>query len=336
MPIIVCGAEGEWALYNNTLSTVGADDKRRGSVQLTAGETMFKAFSGGNDVWVHTRFAGSTIGNNSLGTLQNILQIRNSSNEIIAGIRCRNVANDGLFRVAFYSTNTNGGGRVDNSEIFVDNDFVFADYDIRLVRSTVTDPNDTMTVYFYRNAQLRLTVSNTDPTGWDAPAQILLSFASTDADYDDVFVQDVIVTNDVPTVGMELAVLVPSAVGNYSDFNNDYTNLDDVGYDASTVISTSTVDDRESWVFGTPAFDLGDKVIYGVVLDTIAQTDLATIIADFQPFLRISATDYPTANLGANNIAPDSFVSIYTINPATAAPWTETDLAGLEAGIRAV
>jgi len=56
MPIIVCGAEGEWALYNNTLSTVGADDKRRGSVQLTAGETMFKAFSGGNDVWVHTRF----------------------------------------------------------------------------------------------------------------------------------------------------------------------------------------------------------------------------------------------------------------------------------------
>jgi len=336
MPIIVCGAEGEWALYNNTLSTLGADDKRRGSVLLTVGETMFKSHVSSDDMWYHIRIAGTNIGSGSFGDLQNVLSIRNSNGEFMAGLRHSPIANDGLFRVRFSYTETNEGPQVNGAETFPDNDNVFAEYDIRMVRSTVSNTNDTMTFFFYRNAQLRFTTVETDPTGWDSPSQFLVSYANASGNYDDVLVQDVIVTDSVPTVGMELAVLVPSAVGNYSDFDNDYTNLDDVGYDSSTVISTSTVDARESWIFATPTFDLGDKVIYGVVLDTVAQTDLANTISDFQPFIRLSATDYAASNLGATNIAPDSFVSIYTINPATAAPWLESDLTGLEAGIRAV
>lgn len=335
MALLVCGAEGEWALFNNTLTTVGSDDKRRGSVSLTNGQTMFKTYTGSDDIWAHIRLAAGSIAS-SPSSAQNVLQIRNATGEILAGLhRSQGATTDGLFDLRFIYATAADGSIAEIDEDYESDNAVFNEYDIRIQRSTVTNANDTLTISLYRNAQLRHTRTVTDATGWDQPSQILVSYSTASQD-EIVYVQDVIVSDAIPTVGMELAVLVPSAVGNYSDFANDYTNIDDSGYDSSTVISTSTVDERESWIFSTPTFTLGDKVIYAVVLDTVAQTDLAAAISDFQPFLRISATDYAAANLGANNIAPDSFISIYTQNPATTAPWTQADLTALEAGIRAV
>ena len=143
-----------------------------------------------------------------------------------------------------------------------------------------------------------------------------------------------IVTDALPTVGMELATLVPSAVGNYAQFTNNYTNIDDLGYNQSTVISASATNLRESWIFSTPTFTLGNKVIYGVVTNTVGQTDVANTVSDFRPFLRIGGTDYnAAAPLGANNIAPDSYVTTFTTNPATGQPWLQSQLTGLEAGL---
>lgn len=335
MPLLVTGAEGEWALFNNTLSLVGADDKRRGSVHLTTGDEMFKAFPGTRDMWFHVRIAGENINSNS-SSPRNYFKIRNSSNVLLAGLTEVITSFSGTWPTAFQYGTSNAGGVATDAQSFDADNQAFFDYDIRIQITTGSNPDDTMTVTFYRAGQLRLTQVTVDASGWDLPDNVLFESKNTNGNYDDTYVQDFIVSDSVPTVGMELAVLIPSAVGNYSDFANDYTNIDDNGYDASTVISTSTVTDRESWVFSTPTFDLGDKVIYAVVLDTVAQTDLGAIIADFQPFLRISATDYAGTNLGANNIAPDSYVTIYTQNPDTSQPWQQADLTGLEAGMLAV
>lgn len=335
MPLLVCGAEGEWALFENTLSTVGADDKRRGSVFLTTGDQMFKAFSGTRDMWFHMRVAGRNISYNG-DNPRTILDIRNAANEPIAGITAVFTQFSSTWRSAFYWANSSGGSTTTGSETFEAENEAFFDYDIHISITTDTDPDDTMTIRFYRAGQLRQTQVTVDSGGWSLPDNVRVRAKSWTTSYDDTYVQDFIVTDVTPTVGMELAVLVPSAVGNYNGFDNDYTNVDDNGYDASSVISTATAGVRESWVFATPTFDLGDKVIYAVVLDTVAQTDLANVISDFQPFIRISATDYAGTNLGANAVAPDSYLTIYTQNPTTSNPWQQAELTGLEAGILAV
>lgn len=337
MALLVCGAEGEWALFNNTLSVTGADDKRRGSVLIQEGEQMFKAFPATADCWVHVRFAGE--GSNAGGTQpQDLVQIRNGNGDIMVALRDDARQYDSAWGVNVRYASSSGGGLTTDTEDFPLQDLEFQDWDIRIQITTVTDQDDTMTVSLYRNGQLRFTTAVTDATGWAHPAQILLRERNgqLNQNMDHTYYQDVIVSDGVPTVGMELAVLVPSAAGHYNNFDNDYTNIDDNGYDASSAISTAVVSDRESWVFSTPTFDLGDKVIYAVVLDTVAQTDLAGIISDFQPFLRISATNYAGANLGASNINPDSYITIYTQNPATTNPWQQSELTGLEAGILSV
>ena len=342
MPVLVCGSEGEWALYQNTLTSVGVDDKRRGSVELLVGDTMFKSIGAAtsNDTWWHVRLAGEDQAINTGNILPiDLLLIRDSSSRTIAGLRCVNISGVSFWRHNFLYATNGSGGTTTGSETFDAAENEFHDYDIRIRITTVTDPDDTLTVDFYRDNQLRLSITQTDSGGFNQPDNILLSWKANNTN-PRMNYQDVVVTDSIPTVGMELAVLVPSAVGNYSGFDNDYTNIDDNGYDASTVISTTNpVIDRpvrESWIFATPTFTLGDKVIYAVVLDTVAQLDLGGNVTDFRPFLRITATDYVGTDLGANNIAPDSYVTVFETNPATSQPWAEADLAALEAGFLAL
>lgn len=336
MALLVCGAEGEWALFNNTLSTVGADDKRRGSVALGIGQQMFKAFPGSDDIWAHIRVCSDDVFTTNGSSEPTYFVLRDSGGDPIAGLYYLETGNtgEGLQTQIKYAP-TQGAGLTIHPEIFPGDALVFDEWDFRIQRSTTTNPNDTLRISVYRNAQLRFDTTLTDASGFNQPAQIVMNNRRTDNE-PELYVQDVIVSDAIPTVGMELAVLIPSAVGNYNAFDNDYTNIDDNGYDSSTVIATANTGDRESWVFSTPTFDLGDKVIYAVVLDTVAQTDLAAIISDFQPFLRISATNYAGANIGANNVNPDSYITIYTQNPATSNPWQQSELTGLEAGILSV
>jgi hypothetical protein len=126
-------------------------------------------------------------------------------------------------------------------------------------------------------------------------------------------------------------------VGQYDQFTNNYVQISELGYSQSSVIAATATGQRESWIFQVPSFNIGDKVIYGVVMDTVAQTDVGGTITDFRPFLRINNTDFDSAtNLGANNTAPDSYVTEFVTNPATTQPWLQADLTGLQAGIRSL
>jgi hypothetical protein len=338
MPILVCGAEGEWALFTNDLVATGSDSKRRGSVRIEAGDSMFKAFTGTNDMWFHFRWTALTTGSIGSGGLAlDFIQINNASG-LLAGVRDSGAANIGaITRYTVFGATSDGGGVVQSSS-FDEPALNYIDMDFRVRITTGSNANDTLQIDFYRNGQLRWTRTSIDAGGFGLPTDIeLFARRSTNANnYDEVGYQDVIVTDSLPTVGMELAVLVPSAVGVDSDFVNDYTNIDDEGYNPDTVISTTTPGDRESWIFATPTFTIGDKVIYGIALDTVAQTDIALLISDFQPFLRVNATSYNSATtLGANEINPDSYVSVFTLNPDTSQPWVEADLNALEAGVEA-
>jgi len=328
--ILMVGAEGEQALFENALTPVGADDKRRGSVWLTAGQQMYRQFSATYaNMWVHARFAvGDGAPPSGYSSFPSpIIEVGNS---VCTLARIRNVDESGTtMLIAFDVAADPAGSSYTSSASIPHPQDEFINYDINVVTSG-TD----MTVRFYRNEVLRNTVTVVGAFG--QADRVLMQSMDTVIDWSNVWYQDVIVTDSLPTVGMELATLVPSAVGSYSDFLNDYTAVDDAGYDQSSVISTTTPGDRESWFFADPEFDLGDKVIYGVAITTVAQTDIAGTITDFEPFTRIGAVNYPSTVIGADNVAPNAYVSVFTQNPSTAAPWQQAELVGLEAGIRAV
>lgn len=314
--ILLCGSEGEQFLFENTLSTFGADDKRRGSVVLTAGDQMFRQFDTGYaDFWVHVRAALSSANG---GLNRNFVEIT-SGTTVIAALRSVSPSS-GSVSLVRYDGNSAG-------PTFPSTGFEFVNYDIRI---QVSGGNTTVT--FYRNEVLRHRVTY---AGALLPNSVLIQYMG-DASNHEVWVQDVIITDGIPTVGMELATMVPAAVGSYDDFTNDYTALDDLGYDPSTTIYSTTPGDRESWFFSDPEFNLGNKVIYAVAMTTVAQTDLAGLVGDFQPFMRLDAINYAGAALGAINVSPNAFTTVWTANPATTAPWDVAELTGLEAGIQAI
>ncbi|QGH74825.1 hypothetical protein MAL1_00078 [Bacteriophage DSS3_MAL1] len=322
--ILLCGAEGEQFLFENTLTTLGADDKRRGSVQLETGQQMFRQFSGSyDDFWVHFRCTSTeTYHSPHSGTL---MEIR-AGTQVVARVYTLQVDNTNY---ASFRFDVFDGGQIVSGPDFPHALEEFINYDIR-----VQTTGSSRTVTFYRNEVLRHQVTYSG--SFAEPNAVLFASRTNWVNEDDTRYQDIIITDALPTVGMELATLVPSAVGSYSDFSNDYTAIDDAGYDQSTVISTTTPGDRESWFFSDPEFNLGDKVIYGVAITTVAQTDLAGVISDFEPFLRIEGTNYPAAQIGANNVAPNAYTTVFTNNPATTNPWTQAELVGLESGLRAV
>lgn len=325
--ILLCGSEGEQFLYENELRLDGADDKRRGSVLLGLGQQMFRQFAAPvADFWFHIRFN---------------VDLRPTTSA--AGRDCV-VISSGLTTLARLTATEVGTGaaqvlfRFDvggvNGPTFPHAPGDYVNYDIRVQVS-----GNTVTASLYRDEVLRhtQTVVGSTPGQFNPADRVLVQshFANTVGN-GRIWVQDVIVTDAIPTVGMELATLVPSALGSYDDFSNDYTAIDDFGYNQSSTITSTVAGDRESWFYADPEFDLGDKVIYGLAIVTVAQTDLGGVIDDFNSFVRIAATNYDQPNIGANNIAPNAYVTVLTENPSTSQPWKQIDFVGLEAGIRSV
>jgi hypothetical protein len=321
--ILMCGSEGEQVLFENTLDALGADDKRRGSVHLVLGDQMFKQFDAAvSDFWFHVRLAAK-FGTGSALTGQDVVRISNGST-VLARIFSVPVVGGSLNSFRFdVGSGTNG-------PTFPAASLQFINYDIRVQVS-----GGALTVSFYRDEVLRHTA--TIGTGFpNGPDRILVQYQNDATSYAEIYVQDMIATDAIPTVGMELATVVPSALGNFDDFTNDYTAIDDLGYNQSSAIASFAAGERESWFFSDPEFDIGDKVIFGLVINTVAQSDVGGVVDDFNAFVRIGATNYDAANMGANAISPNAFVTLFATNPSTTAPWTSEELLGLEAGVRSV
>lgn len=336
MPILHAGSEGEMFLWENTLSALGDDDKRRGSVQINGGDQLVREWSGSNDIWVHTRIATLTNNYSFSITTQPFWNVRTSALDYLAYIRGSSSSGQGsAVNATLYLAQTSGGTPTSVFS-FTATASAFFNVDLRVQISTTTDTDDTITYTFYVNQVRRFTASYVDASGWSQPEDLFIRPNSNDYRTDDVYVQDVIITDAIPTVGMELITMYPSAVGNYTDFSNDYTAIDESGYDSADAIGSSATAERESWTFTPEPFTIGDKIVYAVVMSNVAQLDITGSVNDFQPFLRISATDYAAANIGANNISADNYISIWTTNPNTSVLWTSSDLSSLEAGVLTV
>ena len=334
--VFIASAEGEHALFQNTLITLGNDDnKHRGSVGIVDAQSMFREWTAAqtsDDVWVHVLMARND-GNSNSGDPFNFLNIYTADGDFIAGLRDADQDfDDDLAIRTRWASSASSGNDSQGTFIYFFNNQEFINIDIRLRRTTVTNPNDTMTIDFYFEQQLRETRVNTDAGGWEQPRELLLTALHEQINRDGCAYQDIIISDGIPTVGMELVTMAPAALGFYSQFTNNYTNIDELGYDSNDLIFATTAGQRESFVMVTPTFDTSDKIIYAFVLSYVAQTDLGNVVSDFEPFLRIASINYAGQLALANNVAPDNYMSIWTQNPNTLAPWVQSDFDGLQAG----
>lgn len=326
--VMLAGSEGELFLHQNTLSSFGEDEKRRGSMLLGVGDQPYREVPElVTTTWFHIRFAltNSEGAGNYTSHLPFItIKGRTSAGQDEATIF--DMIPTGRMDDTNYIRTRHGGGTT--GPTYPNDTGKFQTYDIK-----ITNNGSSTEIVVFRNEVKRST--KTVSTGYFA-SSLTLQPQNEDEGYAGVYFQDIIVTDDLSTVGMELATLAPAALGSYDEFSNDYTAIDDRGYDQNTVMTASAVGDRESWFYAEPEFTLGDKVIYGIAMTLVAQTDLTGTVSDFNPFLRISATNYNGGAVGAESDAPGSFLTIWTQNPNTSAPWTRDDITGLEAGVRAV
>lgn len=332
MAILVAGSEGEYALFENTLVSVGEDAKHRGSVELYYGDEVYVEWTASSDIWVHVRLAGDSESSNSSNAIP-FFEIRNGNGPLVYLQSPDEFAPFGdLWSFTLYTADSNAATtHTAFGTTFSANGEQFHDYDFRFQIS-----GSDLTITMYRDGQRRF-IRTISGGGWSNPSALFMTCKDSSVDQEaTVWVQDVIVTDAIPTVGMELATLVPSAAGEYSDFGNDYTNIDEPGYDSSDVITTDAGAQRESWIFGTPTFVVGDKLIYAVVLSNVAQLDLGGSVSDLRPFFRIDATNYDQTALGVSSTAPENYISIVETNPDTSQPWTTSDLLALEVGLLSV
>lgn len=328
--ILVCGSEGEWGLFNNVLSLVGADDKRRGSMLADVGSQAVRNFASSDDCWVHVRMAAERAAGTTPGTVVSPFLIRDSAGRTICGLSNRGQSSSVQHLGLVYKDAGTGGALTEHPDLYPNAHQEFHNYDFN-----VKKVGSTTVLTVYRDEVMRF--QQTLSVALSAyPAQIVAQTKNNAGGYADMWYQDVVVTDGIPTVGMELATLVPAAVGAYNEFTNDYTNISQPGYDHSTVVASTVAGQRESWIFSEPEFDLGDKVIYAIVLSAVAQSDLNLVVTDFKPFLRIGAVEYDQAPLGMNNVAPGNYLTVITTNPSTSQPWVEADLIALEAGLLSI
>ena len=176
----------------------------------------------------------------------------------------------------------------------------------------------------------------------NASADRVSSLGATSTGYylDDLYVYHDSVTTS-PTFSGDLRVvqLTPNANGNYSQFTGSDGNSTD---NYLLVDDTTTVDDDTTYVesdvvsnkdsYGLSNLASTPASIKGVAINVVAKKGDAGARTG-RTFFRISGTDYESSDFSpATSYA--NHIHIAENSPATAAAWTESEVNGMEAGVK--
>jgi hypothetical protein len=139
-----------------------------------------------------------------------------------------------------------------------------------------------------------------------------------------------IVTDNENTIGWRVAALKPNAAGNYTTgWIGNYTKVAD--FDPATGCGTDTALNRMSWAPSAYGGVSSPTSIRGLFLKANAQVS-GTGPQKLNQFLRIASTDYDGTD---QTVIPGyQTVQEFANNPNTTVPWTTTDFASMEFGIK--
>lgn len=146
-----------------------------------------------------------------------------------------------------------------------------------------------------------------------------------------------VILADESTLGWKLATLNPSGNGVNTQWTGDYTDVDEFVYDDTDFIEALTTGLIETSAMSDLSALLGSFNVKALAFATRAENDSGSSINDIQAALRISGTNYFSANLGLPKDGTDHSVqTIFATNPATSGSWSQSVVNALEAGLKSV
>lgn len=143
-----------------------------------------------------------------------------------------------------------------------------------------------------------------------------------------------VLVSDESTVGAKVASLTPNANGTYTAWVNDYTNLVKVGYNDATLVSSSTLDDKETYA-ASDAVLPPNYVISSVWLAIRARRN-GSAPSNIKPLLRLGGVDYSGSyNFpGLNSASYGPSLAGFSLNPAGNVAWTIANVNAAELGFK--
>lgn len=141
-----------------------------------------------------------------------------------------------------------------------------------------------------------------------------------------------VIVADWNTVGARIISQGPTGAGNYSQWTNTYTSVDEAGDGGTDYITSGTADQRQSFTY--PAITLGTgESIAGVGTSIEGFSDL-TSPQHINLFARVAATDYDDVDQSLPTSMSYTTPKIWAVNPNTSAAWAASEVNAAEFGVR--
>lgn len=148
------------------------------------------------------------------------------------------------------------------------------------------------------------------------------------------FLSQIIVSTQ-PTIGAKLYTVAPVAAGADSQWTGAVTDVNHIGLDDTTFVSTDTVGNKQSFTITPPASLPTGLQIAAIRTSYRASRDASSAVNNLQPYFKIGGTDYNAGSPFALSTVTSSGSVIVETNPATSLPWQLADLTGFETGFEA-
>jgi len=137
------------------------------------------------------------------------------------------------------------------------------------------------------------------------------------------------------TIGMRVATDYMSGQGSTHTFDTGgYANIDEIAYSDADFVQSGTAGQIELFT-GTSVFNFSGYSIRALALTARAKTD-GTAPTKFRFQLKSGASTYDNGADLPLDFGYGNFCSVWETNPATGLPFTSTDIAGLQFGLKSV
>lgn len=213
------------------------------------------------------------------------------------------------------------------------------------LKVTVDDVNGVVELRLNGSGSPEINLTSTDTRNGGATGlidRISMGTAAGGANYSQQgFIDDFYVTNTSGAVNtgflgdVRVDTLLPTGDGNYTDFtpstgSTHYNLVDETTPNTTDYVSSSTVDDRDSYTFPDLQM-LTSQTIHGVQVNAAAlKSDSGS--RELGLMTRLSSTDDDSASIAL--LTSQSYISaIFEVDPAAAA-WTESNVNSAEFGVK--
>ena len=157
------------------------------------------------------------------------------------------------------------------------------------------------------------------------------SFNSSAADK---YISEVVVA-DYDTRGWNVVEMFPSSNGAVTGWSGDYTLVDEAFASNIDIMSTDPPNAISTFYGADLPSGPASQDILAVVVAITANVSPDGAIADLQPVLRLSSTNYPGSSLLFDE-GVSTRQAVYTTDPSTSLAWVASDVNNLEYGVKAV